>query len=212
MKENESQSQNLIMEAINWAYDKAVDGAPGLESAKELAEDYLKGEGTLQEKANSLIRWQIAKAGTSGFLTGLGGLLTMPVTIPANLASVMYIQVRMIAAIAHLGGHDLKNDRVKSFVYACLMGNAMKDVLKDIGIVLGTKLTQEAIKKITGKALTEINQKVGFRLLTKFGEKGLINLGKLAPVVGGIVAGTIDSASTNMIGNVARDIFIGKES
>jgi len=55
-----------------------------------MAEEYLAGDGTLSDKVNSLIKWQIAKAGTSGFLTGLGGLITMPVTIPANLACVIY--------------------------------------------------------------------------------------------------------------------------
>lgn len=152
------------------------------------------------------------KAGTSGFLTGLGGILTMPVAIPANLASVMYVQIRMIAAIAHMGGHDLKNDKVKSLVYACLAGNAAKDILKDIGIVVGTKLTTQAIKNISGKTIVAINQKVGFRLLTKFGEKGVVNMGKAVPVVGGIIGGTFDSVATNIIGSIARDTFIGNSA
>ena len=28
----------------------------------------------------------------------------MPVTVPVNISSVMYVQVRMIAAIAYMGG------------------------------------------------------------------------------------------------------------
>ncbi len=199
-----------IMNALDWAYDKAVNGLPGLDSAQEMAEDYLSGNGTLQERANSLIRWQVSKAATSGFLTGLGGIITMPAAIPANLASVMYVQIRMIAAIAHMGGHDLKNDRVKSLVYACLAGNAVKDILKDIGIVVGKKLSTQAIKSISGKTLTTINQKVGFRLITKFGEKGVVNLGKTLPLLGGLIGGTFDSVTTKIIGNIAKDIFIGK--
>lgn len=158
--------------------------------------------------ANSLIRWQNTKAGTSGFLTGLGGIITMPVTIPANIASVMYVQIRMIAAIAHIGGHDIKDDRVKTLVYACLTGNAAKDIIKDAGIVIGTKITTNAIKSISGKTLIEINKKVGFRLFTKFGEKGVINLGKAVPLVGGIIGGSMDSIATNTIGNIARGTFI----
>lgn len=196
------------MQALDWAYTKAVDGVPGLDSAVEMAEDYLKGEGDTTAQVNSLIRWQNTKAGTSGFVTGLGGFLTMPVTIPANITSVMYVQVRMIAAIAHMGGHDLKDDRVKSLVYACMAGNAAKDVLKDVGIVIGRKLTTQAIKNISGKTVTAINQKVGFRLLTKFGEKGAVNMGKAVPIVGGIIGATFDSVATNTIGNVARSTFI----
>lgn len=204
-------TEGAIMRALDFAYDKAVNGVAGMDSASEMAESYMKVEGSKIDQANSLIRWQNTKAGTSGFLTGLGGIIVMPVTIPANIASVMYVQIRMIAAIAHLGGHDLKDDRVKALVYACLTGNAAKDIMKDIGIVVGRKLTENAIKNVSGKTITAINQKVGFRLLTKFGEKGAINLGKAIPLVGGIVGATFDSVTTNVIGNIARDTFISSK-
>lgn len=201
-------TQGKIMQALDWAYDKAINGVPGLDSAGEMAEEYLKGGGSLEDRVNSLIRWQNTKAGTSGFLSGLGGVLLMPVTIPANISSVIYVQVRMIAAIAKMGGHDLASDRVKALVYACLCGNAAKDVIKEVGIKVGTRLTEKAIESISREVITKINQAVGFRLLTKFGETGLINLGKAIPLVGGIVGATFDSVATNTIGNIARETFI----
>ncbi|MCU4391240.1 EcsC family protein [Acinetobacter courvalinii] len=201
-------SESKIMDVLNWSYDKAVQGVVGLDSAYDLAEDYMKGDSSIYDQVNSLIRWQNTKAGTSGFITGLGGVITLPIAIPANVASVMYVQIRMIAAIAYMGGHDLNDDRVKSLVFVCLTGNAAKDILKDVGIVVGKKLAENAIKNISGKTITTINQKVGFRLLTKFGEKGVINLGKTIPLLGGIVGATFDSVSTNTIGNIARDTFI----
>lgn len=203
-------TESKIMDVLNWSYDKAVQGVAGLDSAYDLADDYLKQEGSLHAQANSLIRWQNTKAGTSGFLTGLGGIITLPVAIPANVASVMYVQIRMIAAIAHMGGYNLNDDRVKSLVFLCLTGNAAKDILKDVGIVVGKKLAENAIKNISGKTIVAINRKVGFRLLTKFGEKGVINLGKAIPLLGGVVGATFDSVSTNTVGNIARDTFINK--
>lgn len=196
------------MQVLEWSYEKAINGVAGLDSASELAQSYMQSDKDRSGQANSLIRWQNTKAGTSGFLSGLGGILTMPVTIPANVASVIFVQMRMIAAIAHIGGHDIRDDRVKALVYACLTGNAAKDILKDIGIVAGTKFTTSAIKKISGETIKIINQKVGFRLVTKFGEKGVINLGKVVPLVGGIIGATFDSVATNTIGNIARDTFI----
>jgi hypothetical protein len=71
-------------------------------------------------------------------------------------------------------------------------------------------MTESAIKNISGKTITAINQKVGFRLLTKFGEKGVVNLGKAVPLIGGIIGGTIDSMATNTIGNIARDTFLAE--
>jgi len=196
------------MQVLEWSYEKAINGVAGLDSASELAQSYMQSDKDRSGQANSLIRWQNTKAGTSGFLSGLGGILTMPVTIPANVASVIFVQMRMIAAIAHIGGHDIRDDRVKALVYACLTGNAAKDILKDIGIVAGTKFTTSAIKKISGETIKIINQKVGFRLVTKFGEKGVINLGKVVPLVGGIIGANFDSVATNTIGNIARDTFI----
>lgn len=62
--------------------------------------------------------------------------------------------------------------------------------------------------KKPGEALKAINQKVGFRLLTKFGETGAINLGKAVPVVGGVIGGGFDFATTKIIADNAYKMFI----
>ncbi|EPJ5611084.1 EcsC family protein [Klebsiella pneumoniae] len=202
-------SEGKIMQALNWAYDKALDGTiPGTNSSFEMAENYLKGEGDLAKKVNSLIRWQNTKSATTGFVSGLGGIITLPVAIPASIATVMYVQISMITTIAIMGGYDVKDDRVKALVYSCLAGNAAKDILKGTGIVIGSKLSTQLIKNISRETITAINKRVGFRLLTKFGEKGAINLGKMIPLVGGVIGGTFDGVSTNLVGNIARKTFI----
>ena len=204
----EKLTEGVVMKALDWAYKSAVEGVKGVDSAQTLSVEYLATEGSVRDQVNRLIRWQNTKAGTAGFITGLGGIIIMPVSIPANIAVVLFVQVRMIAAIAHMGGHDISDDRVKTLVYACLAGDAAREILRDVGIVLGTKLTTSLISKISGKTLTAINQRVGFRLLTKFGEKGVINIGKAVPLVGGIIGATVDAVSTNIVGNVARDTFV----
>lgn len=211
MEKEKTLSQFTVMKAMDWAYDKAVNGVKGLDSAEEMAADFMKGEGSLKDKANRLIRWQNAKAGTSGFIAGLGGILTLPITLPANITCVLYVQIRMIAAIAKMGGFDLKDDRVKSLVYTCLVASSVKDVIKNTSLAIGQKIAVNALKKVPGEILIKINQQVGFRLLTKFGEKGIINLVKAVPVLGGVIGASFDSISTNIIGNVARDTFIPKE-
>ncbi len=132
---------NTVAKALDPLYEGALDGIPGFSSVEELTEDYRRDSGSLEDGANTLIRYQVAKASTSGFATGLGGVLSLPVIIPANLSSVMYVQLRMVAATACMSGH---NDRVKTLCYACSCGNAAKDVLKGAGITIGTKLTDQA--------------------------------------------------------------------
>ena len=69
-------------------------------------------------------------------------------------------------------------------------------------------LATGAIKKIPGKVLTKINQKVGFRLVTKFGSKGVVNLGKLVPGVGAVIGGGLDFAESKVISNRAYKWFM----
>ena len=203
-------SQKLIMQSLEWAYAKAVNGVVGLGSAEELAQEYLKEGDSLPEQINNLIRWQNAKAGTSGFLTGIGGILTIPVTLPANITSILYIQLRMIAAIAIMCGYDVKDDKVKTLAYSCLVATSSAEIVKNLGIKIGEKIAVSMLKKLPGALITKINQTVGFRLLTRFGQKGAINLIKGVPLLGGVIGAALDIVSTYTVGNVARDLFIGK--
>ena len=145
---------------------------------------------------------------TSGFLTGFGGIITLPVTLPANVTSVLYVQMRMIACIAYMSGYELNSDQTQTFVYACLAGVSVNEIIKQASIKFGVKFAQSMIKKIPGKVLTKINQKVGFRFITKFGEKGIINLGKLVPGVGAVIGGSIDFAETKAISKRAYKWFM----
>ena len=158
--------------------------------------------------ARELIKQQLLKCSASGFITGFGGLLTLPVTVPANVASVLYVQMRMIAALAAIGGYDVHSDEVQTLVYLCLVGSSLTDVVKSTGIKIANKVTTNMLKKLPGAVLTKINQKVGFRLLTKFGTKGAVNLVKVVPVAGALVGAGIDYGSTKLIADKAYNAFL----
>ena len=114
----------------------------------------------------------------------------------------------MIACLAHMGGYDTNSDQVQTLVYACLAGISIDQILKQAGIKFGNKFAMAMVKKIPGEVLIKINQKVGFRFLTKFGAKGVINIGKAVPVVGGIIGGGFDFVETKAIANRAYKMFI----
>lgn len=190
------ENKGLIAKTLDWAYSKALGGLAGVDSAYDLGDNFLKQGGSLEQQVDSLIKWQVAKAATSGFVTGLGGIAVMPLTVPANIASVIYIQIRMITAIAYMGGHDVQDDRVKSLVYISMAGNGAKELLKDVSVKTGEKL------------LTKIVEKVSVKLAGKMGEKGAVSLGKAVPVVGGLVGGSFDAVTTRVVGKVAKKIFI----
>ena len=201
-------NQNAMMNLLESSYEASINGLPGSETVEELAKQYLSKHPEKNEAIKKFVEMQILKCSTSGFLSGLGGIITMPVTIPANIASVIYVQMRMIATIAYMNGYDIRDDAVKTLIYVCLCGNGAKDIMKNFGINFGKKFSVSLIKKIPGTVLTKINQKVGFRLITKFGNKGLINLGKTVLLAGGVIGGTVDYGSTKVIANVAEKMFL----
>ena len=205
-------SQEELMQLLDKLYDKSINGVAKVSPPiNELADDYLKKYNDVDTAAKKFINYQVAKCTTSGFVTGLGGIITLPVAVPANVGNVMYVQMRMIACLAYMGGYDTASDQVQTLVYACLAGISLDQVVKSVGIQFGTKFTMAMVKKIPGSLLTKINQKVGFRLLTKFGTKGIINIGKAVPFVGGVIGGGFDFTETKLIASRAYKLFIKGE-
>lgn len=202
-------SQNEIMQLLDKLYDQSMHGIAKVSPpVEELANNYLEKSNDATTAAKKFINYQIVKCTTSGFVTGLGGLITLPVAIPANVGSVMYVQMRMIACLAYMGGYDTDSDQVQTLVYACLAGISIDQILKQAGIQFGNKFVMAMVKKIPGEVLTKINQKVGFRFVTKFGTKGIVNIGKAVPVVGGMISGGFDFVETRAIANRAYKMFI----
>lgn len=197
-----------MMSLLDKCYDGALEGIlPGERTVEELAEDYLMKNSNKEKAIDDLIAYQTLLCGTNGFITGLGGLLVLPVAIPANIASVIYVQLRMIAAIAYINGYDVHSDQVRILAYTCLTGSSVTYILKNVGIEIGKKVAVNALKKIPRAILVKINQQVGFRLVTKFGQKGLINLGKMIPILGGVIGGGFDTVTTIGIGNITKVVF-----
>lgn len=205
-------SQENIMAILDCCYEKCLNGIPYVSpSVEDLAKDYLGKYPTKQQACRAMINNQIIKCTTSGFITGFGGIITMPVTLPVNITNVLYVQMRMIACTAYMAGLELNSDQTQTFVYACLAGVAVNGLVKQAGIRFGLKFANGLIKKIPGKVLIKINQKVGFRLITKFGSKGIINLGKLVPGVGAVIGGSLDLAETKVIGDRAYQWFFEED-
>ena len=154
-KEKKGVSQEDIMSLLDTCYEKCLNGVPYVSpSVEELANDYLDKYLTKQQACKAMINNQIIKCTTSGFITGFGGVITMPVTLPANISSVLYVQMRMIACTAYMAGFELNSDQTQTFVYACFAGVSANKLVKQAGIKFGVKFANGLIKKIPGKVLT----------------------------------------------------------
>lgn len=196
-------------EWLSSIYEKSLNGIPKVsDNIEDFSSEYQRRFFDPKIAAKELVRNQILKNAANGFVSGLGGLPLLPVTLPANITSVLYVQLRMIAAIAYLGGYNPREDAVQTMVYLSLVGTASVDIVKGTAIQIGDKIALNALKNLPGKTLTTINGKIGFRLITKFGEKGVINLWKIVPVVGGVIGGSVDAVTTQVVGSHAIKTFI----
>ena len=206
--ENRTIAQRNIT-TLDKIYDLALNGIGGIsEPLGDFVSDYISRYGRTEKAIDKMVSAQKLKLTTSGFVTGLGGLITLPVAIPADLASSLYVEMRMIAAIASLRGYNIYSDQVKTLVYVCMVGNALGDVIKQAGIKTATQLTvKKLLPKLTREIIVKINKAVGFRLLTKGGSKGVINVVKAIPIIGGIVGGGFNYFEVEICAKWAKKMF-----
>lgn len=155
-----------------------------------------------------IIRESVAAAGTAGFVTGLGGLLAMPVTLPANMVGNLAINARMVGAIAHLRGYPLDDPHTRTVILLTVAGSNLQAATSGLGIKIGEQIAKESIRAIPSAALRQINAREGFFLVAKYGTKrSAVTLARAIPVAGGVIGGSVDAALTGVIGKAARKAF-----
>lgn len=204
-------STDVLSNILDKIYNATLQGMPETKTCYDLADEYLAKYSSAEDAIDNFVKWQVRKCTTSGFVTSLGGILTLPVAVPANLTTVWYIQLRMIATIAIISGFNPSDDEVQTLAYLCLTGASLAKVCKEAGIKVGKQFTIEVIKKIPVEIIHKINRLAMQRLVTKFGTTGVINLGKMVPLVGGVIGGSFDFVGTKTVAHKAKDVFFFKE-
>jgi len=190
----------MIAQALEWIYDSATSGSA------ELAESYrLKWAGDREQSIDDLIRAHTRYAALVGFMTGFGGILSTPVAAPLNISSVIVIQVRMIAAIAHLRGYAVTDPKVKTLVFICLTGSSAAALLQELGFSVGKRISARVLAHGTRITAQKFNTTLGRHLLLRYGARKCII--QAAPLIGGLVGGAIDASVTLGIGATAKTIF-----
>jgi uncharacterized protein (DUF697 family) len=198
------------LQTANWLMTKSAEGFSKFTGAVTLAEQYVNDQSYADNDARvaALIRWEGAKNFSTGMATGIGGLATLPFSIPAGLGAGWILQGRLAMAIAHIYGHDVRDERVRTLVLIAVLGeNMLKEPIKAAGVEISKRAAANAIKKLPVQALKEVNKAIGMRLITKAGQSGVINLTKIVPVLGGIVGGTVDAVMCAGVGTVATRLF-----
>lgn len=205
--EKSGKTAELAEKLVTSILSVGVDGAGKFKGAQEIAEEHRAHHVDPEVAIAKLIATHARVVTATGFATGLGGIALLPIAIPTDVATFYAYAGRCAAAVAYLRGYDIESDEVRSVVLLSLLGAGGVTAASKLGVELGNKSAMAALKKLPGKVLIELNKKVGFRLATKFGTTGVVNLSKLVPFVGGGVGATVNAVGMRSVATYAKSNF-----
>ncbi|NHN56050.1 EcsC family protein [Calidifontibacter sp. DB0510] len=199
---------NSAMSLAQKLVDVGIGGKAGFDPAEKVARDALaKHNGNADKAIEEVIGDHRKMVAANGFLTGLGGFVTMVVALPANVAGFYVAATRMVAAVAAIRGYDLRDPKLRSAVLLTLVGADADDVLRKAGVVATGRLASMATQQLPAPVLMVVNKAVGFRLIGQLGEKFATRLGKAIPLAGGFIGAGLDVYLLRKIADNAKTQF-----
>jgi len=213
MGQDEGGLAGLATDLVEKLLDVGIDGRRPFDSAREVAVAARAGVRSDDAAIRAVVRKHVAAGGVGGFVTGLGGFVTMPVALPANDLEFYLVGTRMVAAIAHLRGYDVDDPQIRSAILLTLVGADADDLLRKAGSVAGVslgtsgRLTALAAQRLPRPALMVLNKAIGFRLVARAGRSVLARFGKAVPVVGGAIGAGLDVYLLGKIADSAKREF-----
>ncbi|GMA18926.1 EcsC family protein [Arsenicicoccus piscis] len=190
----ESRINGPANELVEKLLGVGIDGRGPFEGADEFAQKALAEAKNPNAAVDDIIGKHLKLASAGGFVTGLGGFVTMVVAIPANVVEFYVLATRMVASIAKVRGYDLSQDETRSAVLLALVGGSdANEVMKAAGVVPTGRLAGLAAGRLPKSALMMINKGVVNKMAANLTEKGVAKfVGKGLPVVGGVVGAGLD--------------------
>lgn len=192
----------------------AIDGVGRVPGAKVIAaRSLLRHDGHVEDAVDSLIDLHVRLSSAQGLVTNLGGVALLPVAVPANLTGISVLQVRMVAAIAHLRGYNIDDNRVRTAIVMCLLGG--EQVTKHVASgKLPTSPMAVATAPVFDRALDQrVAEEVVADLLARIGGKRLaLSITRRIPLIGGGVGAVMDGFATHQIGRYAKTELVRRRA
>ena len=186
-----------------------IDGKGSFASAEAIAADALKRHGDREAAVRWIVNTHTRMAAADGFITGVGGFITMVVAVPANIAGFYLVATRMTAAIAKVNGHDLEDEAVRTAVLLCLTGQDAGDLMAKVGLGGASgQMVNRLARGVSPSILMAVNKAVTFRILTSLGKSTFARLGRGVPLAGGILGAAVDAVLVRRIASAAREEFL----
>ena len=199
-----------VQRMIDTVRDIGLDGKLTYSSAAQVARKAQRGRARKhpERAVRRIIRSHRRGVTAAGFLTGLGGVVTLPVLLPTNVMEFYIQSTRMVGAIAVVRGYDLDDQEVRVRVLAALLGEESGDVLSSLGL---GPVAGAAVRGVAGRLPdsphSAIVQAVGGRLIRRFGLRSARLFGKAIPGLGGVLGALSDRRQLRRIAEAATTGF-----
>lgn len=200
--------KSLILSPL---YDTALEGLPLLGTPQETAARHAARPGSLRDRAAEMADVHVLLSASTGFVCGLGGFLTLPVTLPANVAGVALLQLHLCAATAALAAQDPLDPEVKARSLACLTDGDVEHARDEAQEVLDrsiVKIAERGLRLLAEVAVgtAEIAGRLGVHhaLRQRLPRRAL-------PLIGGFIGGASDLYATRRVARAARERFLAIE-
>lgn len=189
----------------------AIDGNNAFPGAKATAAHSLQTKGDREQAIDSVVLQHVGMASAQGFLTSVGGLITLPVGLPANIAGMAVLSVRMIASIAHLRGYDVDDRRVRAALTLAMLGDEEVRRLVADGKLPTSPLAIATAPMFDADLERRISERVMGSLAGRLGGKHLaVVVVRRIPLVGGGVGAAVDGWLTFGLAAYAKREFVAR--
>lgn len=197
---------------VRAALDKAIDGVGPLPSAAASADAKLvDATGDVEDAIAHLIRRHVLWAGAQGFVTNIGGLVAVPIAVPANIVGVTLVQCHLIAGIAHLRGYDLSNPQVRNAIVVCMLGEHSARALMRQGRLPKTILELADVATHDPELDERVSREVTTDLIARTAGRRVATLiGRRIPLLGGLVGAGADGLMTYQLGRFAATQLVDR--
>jgi len=192
--------------------DFGIDGGATFPGARQVAVRKLGDRLEREAAVDAIIAQHVRMASVQGFVTSVGGLVTLAVGLPANIVGMAALGVRMVAAVAHLRGYDVDDQRVRSALTLAMVGEAEVRRLVSAGKLPTGPLAVATAPVYDPELEARISERVMGVLAGRLGGKRLAVVAvRRVPLVGGGVGAAVDGWVTYGLGSYAKREFVARQ-
>ena len=117
-----------------------------------------------REIAQKIVQQESLKSGALGALTGLGGILTLPLTIPVDFVKAFKIQSFAIQAIAYTYGYTPEKTDLKRDVLLIISHNSLEQIIHSLEYQIKEINQEESGEEAKKETHWQVGEKTGAKV------------------------------------------------